>query len=126
MNGEDEDIGSVKESSALTQDFHIKDFIDTLNMRNIVYKALHSLTSDEFSYWYANANNEGIYDSVEAKDSKIVFISDEEKPYLKIISYSTYRRKINHNNGRENVRTEEEWNEYIFYLPKEIMQYELN
>ncbi len=51
MNGDDEDIGSVKETGALTQDFHIKDFIDTLNMRNIVYKALHSLTSDEFSYY---------------------------------------------------------------------------
>lgn len=83
-------------------------------------------TSDELSYWYANENNEGKYGSVNASDSKIVFISNEEKPYLEIISYSTYTKTINHNNGKEDTRTNKEWQEYIFYLPEAIMQYSLD
>lgn len=83
-------------------------------------------TSDELSYWYANESNEGKYGSVKASDSKILFISDEEKPYLEIISYSTYTKTINHNNGREDTRTDKEWKEYIFYLPEVIMQYSLD
>lgn len=82
-------------------------------------------TSDELPYWYANESNEGKYGSVKASDSKIVFISDEEKPYLEIISYSTYTKTINHNNGREYSETDKEWKEYIFYLPEVIMKYEL-
>mgnify|MGYP006070971935 FL=1 len=82
-------------------------------------------TLDELSYWYANENNEGKYDTAEVSSSKIVFISDEEKPYIEIISYSTYTKTINHNNGREDTRPDKVWEEYIFYLPEAIMQYEL-
>ena len=82
-------------------------------------------TSDELPYWYANENNEGEYDSVEASSSKIVFITDEENPYLEIITYRTYTKTINHNNGREDTETDKVWEEYIFYLPEAIMQYSL-
>ena len=82
-------------------------------------------TSNELSYWYANENNEGEYDSVEASSSKIVFITEEEKPYLEIITYRTYTKTINHNNGREDIETDKVWKEYIFYLPEAIMQYSL-
>lgn len=82
-------------------------------------------TSDELSYWYANKNNEGKYDSAPARNSKIVFISNEKKPYLEIISYCTYTKEINHNNGGEKTTTDKEWKEYIFYLPEVIMQYSL-
>lgn len=83
-------------------------------------------TSDELPYWYVNENNEGKYGSVKASSSKIVFISNEEKPYLEIISYSTYTKTINHNNGKEDTITDKEWKEYIFYLPEAIMQYLLD
>lgn len=83
-------------------------------------------TSNELSYWYANENNEGEYDSVEASSSKIVFITEEEKPYLEIITYRTYTKTINHNNGREDTETDKVWKEYIFYLPEAIMQYSLD
>lgn len=83
-------------------------------------------TSDELSYWYANEKNEGKYGSVTASSSKIIFISDEEKPYLKIISYCTYTKNINHNNGGEDTITDKEWKEYVFYLPEAIMQYSLD
>lgn len=82
-------------------------------------------TSNELSYWYANENNEGIYGSAAANSSKIVFINDEETPRLEIISYCTYTKTINHNNGVENTTTDKEWKEYIFYLPEAIMQYPL-
>lgn len=82
-------------------------------------------TSNELSYWYANENNEGEYDSVEASSSKIVFITEEENPYLEIITYRTYTKTINHNNGREDTETDKVWEEYIFYLPEAIMQYSL-
>lgn len=83
-------------------------------------------TSDELSYWYANENNEGKYGSVSASSSKIVFISNEEKPYLEIITYNTYTKTINHNNGREFNTIGKKWTEYVFYLPEAIMQYSLN
>lgn len=83
-------------------------------------------TSNELSYWYANENNEGKYGSVNASISKIVFISNEEKPYLEIVSYSTYTKKLNHNNGKEDIKINKEWKEYIFYLPEAIMQYSLD
>lgn len=79
-------------------------------------------TLDELSYWYANENNEGEYDSALASNSKIVFISDEEKPYVEIISYSDYTKTINHNNGRKDTTKNKEWEEFIFYLPEAIMQ----
>ena len=83
-------------------------------------------TSDELSYWYANENNEGIYDSAPANTSKIVFFYDEETPRLEIITYCTYTKTINHNNGVEEiVNTDKKWKEYIFYLPEAIMQYPL-
>ena len=83
-------------------------------------------TSSELPYWYINENNEGIFDRVDAKSTKIVFISDDEKPHLEIISYATHIKTINYNNGKESTKTNREWKEYIFYLPKAIMQYSLN
>lgn len=83
-------------------------------------------TSNELSYWYVDENDEGQYDSAVASDSKIVFVSDEVKPYVEIMSYSTYTKIINHNNGKENTTTDKEWKEFIFYLPEAIMQYSLD
>ncbi len=82
-------------------------------------------TSDELSYWYMNENGEGLYDSASADNSKIIFISEGEKPYVEIINYLNYTKTINHNNGEEESTTNKAWSDYIFHLPKEIMQYQL-
>ena len=83
-------------------------------------------TSDELSYWYANENGEGEYDTAIADNSKIVFIEDDTIPYVKIYSYYKCEITKNHNNGKEYIDSEQRWEEYIFYLPKEVMQYTMN
>ena len=82
-------------------------------------------TLDELSYWYVNENDHGIYDSAPADSSRIIFIESDEMPHLEIISYCTRTREINHINGKESITNNNEWTEYNFYLPEEIMQYQL-
>lgn len=82
-------------------------------------------TLDELPYWYINENNEGIFDSAPAKSSRIVFLTiADEQPYVEIITYTTYTKKINHNNGKE-TKTGIKDTVYVFHLPKEIMMYPL-
>ncbi len=82
-------------------------------------------TSDTLPYWYLNEAGEGIYDSALADKSKIVFV--EEGPFYVEISYNNTKTIwVNHNNGKEKIENEEKWEEYIFYLPRTIMQYNLN
>lgn len=83
-------------------------------------------TTENLPYWYLNQNGEGIYDSVATTSSKIVFIEDNESPYVEVISYATQIITINNNNGTEKTATDKTWTEYVFYLPKAIMQYNLN
>ena len=83
-------------------------------------------TTENLPYWYLNQNGEGIYDSVSTTSSKIVFIEDNESPYVEVISYATQTITINNNNGTEKIATDKTWTEYVFYLPKAIMQYNLN
>ena len=83
-------------------------------------------TSDNLPYWYLNENGEGTFDSVLATASKIVFIDDNQSPYVEIVVYSTQIVSKNHNNGTEKITTDKTWTEYNFYLPKAIMQYNLN
>lgn len=84
-------------------------------------------TLDELPYWYINENNEGIFDSVPARNSKIVFLTiADEQPYVEIITYITYTKKINHNNGKNQApKVIVKDTVYVFHLPKEIMQYPL-
>lgn len=83
-------------------------------------------TTGNLPYWYLNQNGEGIYDSVSTTSSKIVFIEDNKSPYVEIISYTTQTITINNNNGTKKRVTDKTWTEYIFHLPKAIMQYKLN
>lgn len=82
-------------------------------------------TSDELSYWYLNGNGEAFYDSANAKTSKIVFIGNDEKPYVSIISYESQKITIDHNIVKKQVEVTGNWNQYVFYLPEAIMQYSL-
>lgn len=82
-------------------------------------------TSDNLPYWYLDQNGDGVFDSASAKTSKIVFIDDNQSPYVEIVVHSTQNITKNHNNGREKAETYKTWTEYTFYLPKTIMQYDL-
>lgn len=83
-------------------------------------------TSNTLPYWYSNQNNEAIFDSASATDSKIIFIDDDEAPYIEIIVYSDQTVSKNHNNGTEKISVSKTWTKYNFYLPDSIMQYNLN
>ncbi len=83
-------------------------------------------TSNNLTYWYLNKKGEGQFDSASAQTSKIIFIEDKESPYVEIVEYITQTTTINHNNGKEKIVTDKTWKEYNFYLPKAIMQYNLN
>lgn len=81
-------------------------------------------TNDTITFWYANENGEGICDSVPIQSAKIVFLEDDQKyPYLHSCNYCSYTKTINHNNGKEKTIINNEWEEHIFYLPKDSVQY---
>ena len=82
-------------------------------------------TTDNLTYWYLNENGEGTFDSALAENSNIVFLEESQSPYVEIVVYSTKIISKNHNNGTEETTTEKTWAEYKFYLPKTIMQYNL-
>ena len=82
-------------------------------------------TEEEVSYVYVNDDGDGKYDSAPTKSSTLRFVEKNEKYYVEVLTYRKQRRTVNHNNGQETVVVENEWKEYIFYLPQEIMQYSL-
>ena len=83
-------------------------------------------TTENLPYWYLNENGEGIYDSVSANTSKLIFINDKEVPCLQIIDYCMKKVTINHNNGKKKSVDDKTWTEYHFYVPQEVMEYNLN
>lgn len=82
-------------------------------------------TTDVLSYWYANEDGIAIYGSAQAENSSIIFIDDSQSPYVEIINYRNQKTTVNHNNGMEKVEVIADWAQYNFYLPEEIMQYNL-
>ena len=83
-------------------------------------------TASELPYWYETSDGTSKYASVPASSSQIVFIEDGESPYVKVYSWCSQTVTINHNNGKESVDVVSSWQEYLFYLPKEITQYSLD
>ena len=82
-------------------------------------------TTEELPYWYASESNEALYDTSTASKSKIIFIEEDEIPKVEITSYTKQTKTVNHNNGKEKIEILGTWEQYVFYLPEEIMQYEL-
>lgn len=82
-------------------------------------------TSEELSYWYDDGTGNGLYDSVNVCDSKIIFIEQGETPFVRIITHCKKKMKMDNNVGKETVTKEEYWKTYEFHLPKEIMQYNI-
>lgn len=82
-------------------------------------------TSEELPYWYDNGSGEGVYNSVSADESKIVFIEDGETPFIRIITYCKQEIKVDNNTGKSTITDETNWQIYEFHLPKEVMQYNI-
>lgn len=82
-------------------------------------------TADNLFYWYIGENTEGLYDTAPASNSHIIFIDDKKTPYVEILNYYKYTKKINYNNETTKFYDEQRWVEYNFYLPEEIMMYKL-
>lgn len=82
-------------------------------------------TSEELPYWYDNGSGEGVYNSVSADKSKIIFIEDGETPFIRIITHCKKEIKIDNNVGEESITDETKWKTYEFHLPKEVMQYNI-
>lgn len=82
-------------------------------------------TSEELPYWYDNGSGEGVYNSVSADASKIIFIEDGETPFIRIITHYQKMIKVDNNVGKESVNKENTWVTYEFHLPREVMQYNI-
>lgn len=80
-------------------------------------------TDDVITFWCINENNEGVFYKAPVVNSKIVPITEAQKPFVRITTYRMVTVENNHNNGRVTEKTSIEWNEYVFYLPAEIMVY---
>lgn len=85
-----------------------------------------STAFDELPYWYMNENGEVLYDSADAYNSRLVFLMEEETPYVRIITHTTQKVQKDNNTGKEIVIEESSWREYEFNLPAEIMRYNIN
>lgn len=82
-------------------------------------------TTDNLPYWYVNENEEALFDSAPAKNAKIRSIKEDETPHVEIIHYATKTTTTNKNNGNKEVVTDKTWTQYIFYMPEEIMEFNL-
>ena len=82
-------------------------------------------TTHELTYWYANESGKGLFDVVPANSSEIEFL-EEGTPYVELLNYYQCKKRIDHNIGLEYVYEENRWTQYVFHLPKTIMQYTLD
>ena len=77
------------------------------------------------SFWYEDENNEGTFEQVDASNSKIKFIDDNEKAHVEVTSCISKKVKKDHNNNKEKVLSKKEYKEYKFYLPNSLKNYTL-
>ena len=86
------------------------------------------ITTDELTYWYLNENGDGISDTALSANSVIDFIEEGEdvNPYVEIIEYCDKKTTTNNNNGQVSIEKNNLWTKYVFHLPKDIMEYNLN
>lgn len=82
-------------------------------------------TSEQLPYWYDDGSGKALYNSVSADNSEIVFIEDGENPFIRIVTHYKKEIKVDNNVGEQTVRKEDTWTTYEFYLPKQVMQYNI-
>lgn len=85
-------------------------------------------TTDELTYWYVGADGRGMFDKAQAIYASIEFIEDGEKPYVQITGCHKCDKHIDHNFGLEieMEKNQYDWIEWVFYLPKSLMNSSLN
>lgn len=79
-------------------------------------------TVDTVPYVYLNSDGNGSWDSAPAKDSEIVFITENEAPKIVIVITTEKTIKIDHNVNESTVTDTKSWVKYYFYLPKSVVQ----
>ena len=82
-------------------------------------------TTHELTYWYMNEAGKGIFDTAPANSSEIEFF-EEGTPYVEILNYYQCKKIVDNNIDSERVYKEDRWTQYVFHLPKTIMQYTLD
>lgn len=82
-------------------------------------------TSEQLPYWYDDGSGKGLYNSVAADKSQIIFIEDGEIPFIRIITHYKKEFRIDNNVGEQTVNKEDTWTTYEFHLPKQVMQYNI-
>lgn len=84
-------------------------------------------TTHELTYWYVGQNGSAEFGIAEAKNSEINFIEEGETPYVELIGYQRYESMIiDHNINLESGSYPYNWTQYIFHVPKTVMQSQLN
>lgn len=82
-------------------------------------------TTHELTYWYVNENGNGLFDTAPANSSEIEFL-EEGDPYVEILYCYQCEKRLDHNIGLGRIYEETRWTQYVFHLPKMIMQYTLD
>ena len=97
---------------------------------NLPYSRLKGIfdyisSSEAVSYCYEDEGRNKSSGNALIKNCKIYYINKDETPYVKIYSYYKYTKVINHATGEETIKegSEQRWQEYDFYLPREILYY---
>ena len=101
---------------------HVSGYIEGTTILGTGSVSGEILTSDILPYWYEDKKDEGAYDIAPARESKLIFVENIEKPYLDIVVYGKQTTKTNHNNGKVSKRIENMYTQYIFYLPANLKQ----
>lgn len=83
-------------------------------------------TTHELTYWYVNESGKGLFDTSPANSSEIEFLEEGETPYVELLYYYQCQKRIDHNTGSETIYEQNRWTQYVFHLPKTIMQYTLD
>ncbi len=83
-------------------------------------------TTHELTYWYVNESGKGLFDTSPANSSEIEFLEEGETPYVELLYYYQCKKRVDHNIDLETISEENRWTQYVFHLPKTIMQYTLD
>ena len=65
-------------------------------------------TTHELTYWYVNKKGKGIFDTAPANSSEIEFL-EEGTPYVEILNYCKYKKRVDHNIDSEMTYEENRW-----------------
>ena len=112
-------------NTVVQQDTSGKVFGLTLFGNGVVYGSIDTdfVRSDELTYWYVNKDGNSCIDFAPAKKTSIVPIAENEKPYMKVVKYSTWQNIVDEKTGEQiTKKTGETWTTYYFYIPEGYTQ----